>query len=396
MTREIETLTRLIQFDSQTETAGESEITRYLASYMSGMGLETHLQEVEPGRYNAVGVWKGTGGGPSLMFNGHVDTNPVTEGWTVDPWAGLHDHEFIYGLGVSNMKAGCAAYLCAVEQLMQDGVRPRGDVILTFVVGELQNGVGTHKLLQEGWRSDYFVNCEPTDLQALTLHAGAFNFDVELVGVTRHLSKREEAVDAIAAACTLIPRLNSMTFSGAANEEHESINRCNVGVIRGALSRAFKDWRPPQVADFVRLSGTARFAPSQTMQSVLDDLREVLNVLEREYPALRASVSRQEKVPGRPYFTAFEVDQGAAIVKYVNKAWGEVRGGDQPTGAIKPCCFFGSDASHLANSGIEGIVCGPGGKYNTMPDERVDIIDYMDAIRIYKRLVIEICSRDTE
>jgi acetylornithine deacetylase len=82
VTREIETLTRLIQFDSQTETAGESEITRYLASYMSGMGLETHLQEVEPGRYNAVGVWKGTGGGPSLMFNGHVDTNPVTEGWT--------------------------------------------------------------------------------------------------------------------------------------------------------------------------------------------------------------------------------------------------------------------------------------------------------------------------
>ena len=33
--------------------------------------------------------------------------------------------------------------------------------------------------------------------------------------------------------------------------------------------------------------------------------------------------------------------------------------------------------------GMEGIVCGPGGRYNTMPDERVDIPDFLDMIRIY-------------
>lgn len=38
-------------------------------------------------RSNAVCIFKGTGGGKSLIFNGHLDTNPVTEGWTVDPWA---------------------------------------------------------------------------------------------------------------------------------------------------------------------------------------------------------------------------------------------------------------------------------------------------------------------
>jgi acetylornithine deacetylase len=105
-------------------------------------------------------------------------------------------------------------------------------------------------MLRHGVRADYFINAEPTDLQALTMHAAAFTFIVELVGETRHLSKREEAVDAIMAACDLIPRLNDMTFAGAPSEEHRSINRCHVGVVHGALGKELAEWRPPQVADY--------------------------------------------------------------------------------------------------------------------------------------------------
>ena len=215
---------------------------------MEDFGLDARLQEVEPGRYQALGTLKGAGGGSSLLFNGHLDTNPVTEGWTVDPWGGVVDEDFIYGIGVSNMKAGDAASFCAVRALVDAGVKLKGDVVLTYVVGELQGGVGSVAAIESGVRADYFVNSEPTDLAALTMHAGAFVFEIELVGATRHLSKREEAVDAIAAACDLVPRINAMTFSGAANTEHESVNRANVGVVRGALSSDFHDWRPPQVA----------------------------------------------------------------------------------------------------------------------------------------------------
>ncbi len=41
---------------------------------------------------------------------------------------------------------------------------------------------------------------------------------------------------------------------------------------------------------------------------------------------------------------------------------------------------------------MEGIVCGPGGRYNTMPDERVDVPDYLDMIRIYMLTMLEICQ----
>src|SRR3546814_3135803 len=75
----------------------------------------------------------------SDLFNGHLDTNPVTEGWTVDPWAGKIDDQYIYGIGVSNMKAGDAAYFCALKTLIDAGVKLKGDVILTYVVGELRS-----------------------------------------------------------------------------------------------------------------------------------------------------------------------------------------------------------------------------------------------------------------
>jgi acetylornithine deacetylase len=360
---------------------------------MQALGLEAELQPVEGARVNAIGRWRGAGGGSSLLFNGHLDTNPVTEGWTVDPWGGVVDDKFIYGIGVSNMKAGDAASFCAVKTLVDAGVRLKGDVILTYVVGELQGGIGTLAAILQGVKADYFINSEPTDLAALTMHAAAFTFIIELTGITRHLSKREEAVDAIVAACDLIPRLNAMTFSGAKSAEHRSINRAHVGVVHGALSKELHEWRPPQVADFVRIKGSARYAPGQNEAEVLADMRRVLDELERRFPGLHATLTPEHAV-GRPMMPPFEVNRDSRIVTAVNAAYERVRGAKQPTGAITPPGYYGTDAGHLHKElGMDGIVCGPGGRYNTMPDERVDIPDYLDMVRIYIRTMLDICER---
>ncbi|HZS84949.1 MAG TPA: M20/M25/M40 family metallo-hydrolase [Stellaceae bacterium] len=392
--RSLDFLAQMIRFKSYSGTSGESELARFMVESMKASGIEAELQEVEDGRCNAIGRYKGSGGGRSLLFNGHIDTNPVTAGWTVDPWGGIYDKDFIYGIGVSNMKAGDAAYYCALRTLIENGVRLKGDVILTFVVGELQGGIGTIKAIESGIRADYFVNSEPTDLNGMTLHAGAFGFEIELIGVTRHLSKREEAVDAIMAACKLVPRIDAMVFSGSANEEHRSVNRAHIGVIRGSLSPEFHDWRPPQVADYVRLVGSARYAPSQSESGVMADLRRLLDQLEAEMPGLKCRVAR-EQGGKRPDMLPFEVDRGSAIVRAVGNAYRAVRGAEQPTGALKPYCYYGTDAAHLLHRAkMEGIVCGPGGRYNTMPDERVDVADYLDMIRIYMLTILEICGAD--
>ena len=385
-------LARMIRFQSYSGTPGEGELARFMVDAMKEIGLETFVQPVEGERVNAIGRWRGTGGGPSIMFNGHLDTNPVTEGWTVDPLGGAYDDRFVYGIGVSNMKASDAAAFCAVKTLIERGVRLRGDVVLTFVVGELQGGVGTVKAIDEGIRADYFINGEPTDLAGLTLHAGAFGWVIALTGATRHMSKREEAVDALAAAAALVPRINAMSWSGAMSAEHAVVNRAHVGVIRAGLSREMHEWRPPQVADFARLLGTARYSPSQSEASVMADLRRLLDGLEREHPGLSASLAMID-AGRRPTMLPFEVGKGARIVDVVSRAYRAVRGEAQRVGAIAPYCFYGSDASHLLHrAGMEGVVCGAGGRYNTMPDERVDVADYLDAIKIYMLAMIEIAE----
>jgi len=388
----LEFLAAMVRFKSYSGTSGENELARFMVEHMRELGLEARLQPVEAQRHNAIGTLKGAGGGRSLLFNGHMDTNPATEGWTVDPWGGLYDDQFIYGIGVSNMKSGDAAALMALKTLVSAGVRLKGDVILEYVVGELQGGIGTVTAIEAGVRADCFINMEPTDLNGLTLHAGSFNVEIELTGTTRHISKREEAVDAIAAACALVPRFNALTFSGAATLEHASVNRANIGVIRGALSPEFHDWRPPQVADFVRLAGTARYAPSQSEQSVLLDIRALLGDLEREFPGLRTKVVKQH-AGERPSMLPFEVAPDTPIVEAVSRAYETVRGEPQRLGPVRPYCFYGTDAAHLLHrAGMPGLVCGPGGRYNTMPDERVDVSDYLDAIRIYLLAVLDVCE----
>ncbi len=385
-------LAAMARHKSYTETPGERVLCEFMRDRMREIGLEADLTPVEKERVNAIGTWKGVGGGKSLLFNGHLDTNPATEGWTVDPWGGKVDDKFIYGIGVSNMKAGDAAYFCAVKTLIDAGVRLKGDVILTFVIGELQGGVGTLAAIRQGVRADYFVNSEPTDLQALTMHAEAFTFIIELQGITRHMSKREEAVDAIMAACQLVPELNAMTFSDAPDEEQRSINRVHVGVLRGGLGREFHEWRPPQVADVVRIKGSGRYGPDQTQDHALKDMRRVLDRLEQRFPGLKATVE-PEDAKGRPRMPAFRVDRGSRIVKAINAAYAQVRGVPQPTGAILPPGYYGTDAGHFYKElGMEGVVCGPGGRYNTMPDERVDIVDYLDMIRIYMLTILDICE----
>lgn len=391
-TEALDFLTEMIRFKSYSGTPGESECARFMVERMQAMGLDAATQHVEDERYNAVGTCKGTGGGKSLLFNGHMDTNPATDDWTVDPWGGLVDDDFIYGIGVSNMKSGDAAAFMALKTLIDAGVKLKGDVVLEYVVGELQGGVGTVKAIAEGVRADCFINMEPTDLNGLTLHAGSMHVEIELTGVTRHMSKREEAVDAVAAAAALVPRFNALTFSGAANDDHASVNRANIGVIRGSLTPEFHDWRPPQVGDFARLAGSVRYGPSQSEESVLVDLEALLAELRAEFPGLETRIGKQF-AGERPSMLPFEVAPDEPIVQAVGKAYERVRGEVQTQGPVKPYCFYGTDAAHLLHkAGMPGIVCGPGGRYNTMPDERVDIPDYLDMIRIYLLAILEICE----
>ncbi len=127
-------------------------------------------------------------------------------------------------------------------------------------------------------------------------------------------------------------------------------------------------------------------------EGAMDDLRQVLKAAEARHPGLQAVlIPRDEN--DRPSMPPFEVAKDARIVQTLNRAYDQVRGTTQPTGALAPAGFYGTDASHLLHrANMQGIVCGPGGRYNTMPDERVDIADYLDMIRINILTILDICE----
>lgn len=64
----------------------ETPIARWVASYVSTRGYDVELQEVERRWFQTVATLKGSGRGPSLMLNGHLDINPLDTGWTRDPF----------------------------------------------------------------------------------------------------------------------------------------------------------------------------------------------------------------------------------------------------------------------------------------------------------------------
>jgi acetylornithine deacetylase len=388
----ISLLQKMIQHKSY--SGDEGKLPHFLADYMRDMGLEVELQEVETNRYNVVGVLRGTGGGESVMYNGHIDTNPVGLGWTVDPLAGYVDDECIYGIGVSNMKASDAAFVAAVKSLVDANVKVKGDIIIGLVIGELQGGIGTLKLLDSGVKSDWFINGEPTDLSLMTLHAGAFEISIHVYGKSRHLSKAEEGVNAIEKATKVIERLRSLQFSGATKPEYAGLNRYNIGVIRGGLGNEYYEWRVPQLPDLCTVKVALRYAPSQTPESMIADVQAMLDQIAAEDPDFKAEI--EEHRPTSPHMGPFEVDHDEPVVQAVKEAHVQVTNNVPRVGDVAPYKYYGTDAAHLQRYGLKGIIYGCGGKYNTMPDERVELKDLKTCARVYALSLLELCNRESK
>ena len=107
----------------------ETPVARFLADFFRPRGYQVDLQEIEPGRLQTIATLKGTGGGASLMLNGHIDINALTLRWTRDPWTPTVEGDRLYGHGIQNMKGGLTSIIMAAEAIRRSGVRPAGDQV---------------------------------------------------------------------------------------------------------------------------------------------------------------------------------------------------------------------------------------------------------------------------
>ena len=162
----------------------EQKVARYLATFFRRRGYDVDLQEVEPGRYQTIATLKGSGGGKSLMLNGHIDIDPLAMGWKRDPWTPSWEGDRLYGGGAFNMKGGVASMISAAEAVRKSGVELKGDIVVACVVGELQGGVGTVHALESGVTADMAIVAEPFGSKTImTTHAGVIGMAINVLGI---------------------------------------------------------------------------------------------------------------------------------------------------------------------------------------------------------------------
>lgn len=201
--------------------------------------------DVDGERPFVVGAWRGTGGGKSLLLNGHIDTvgvpGTMINRWTTDPFKTVRKDGKLYGRGTSDMKAGVVAMLWAVKALQEAGVKLKGDVLVEVVPGEetMRHDIGTtgatNWFLERGFQIPFAIVTEPTHLEIHTHSVGLLDYVIEIEGKEIHGSMRnltqfpqrhgiphgaEVGVDAIAHMTQILLRLQDLERQWAMRWRH--------------------------------------------------------------------------------------------------------------------------------------------------------------------------------
>jgi acetylornithine deacetylase len=342
-------------------------------------GLETVLNY--RGRPNVVGRLKGTGGGRSLILNGHTDTvtiEPADE-WTRQPFGAEIADGRMYGRGTSDMKGGVAAALMALTYLKEAGISLAGDVIVQSVVNEEHAGNGTLDLVTRGWRADAAVVLEPTSNTVAVSHPGGLYWQIAVPGTqlspgARWRDGEQDGISAIEKVPAVIQALLAMEQTYNAQRDDDPLER---GRARFALviGRIIGGHYETVTAGEVIIKGSAYFSPYVgDVTAIMDAFRQSVETVNRNdpflsvHPAELAFLHHDDGV-----LQPSDIDVAGAMANVLKR-----RGGD---GEIKPgpfCC----DMRHLVNrGGIPSIIFGPGTLTQAhKPDEYIAIADYLAAI----------------
>ena len=381
----------------------ETPVATFLANFFGHRGYKVDLQEVEPGRFQTIATLEGTGGGPSLMLNGHTDINSLTRRWRRDPWTPSVEGDRLYGHGVQNMKGGLASIIMAAEAVRRSGVRLKGDLVVACVVGETQGGEGTHFLMSSGLRTDMAVVAEPFGVGNLvTVHAGIVPLAIHTYGVTGHIRQLEGTVNAVEKMTGVIDALRRVAFTYQPREDMPDLPRLNVGSVIGGLGQDYVLVEPPYIPDLCTIIVDVHFVPGQTVEGIVADIRRVLDPLQAEDPELsyQIEIPPPESFKGRRRLVMdpLDVPQDAEIVQAVVRSHRAVTGEPpKAIGAVLPYSYTANDTCHLWNAGIPCLLYGPavvrGG--DGEDDSCVIISEMVQCTKVLALTALDVCKTES-
>jgi len=370
-------LTDLVSIDSTNpdlipNAAGEAEIARYAAGWLERAGLEVQLVEAAPGRPNVVAVARGTGGGRTLLLNGHMDT--VGVGGMKKAHEPVVSDGRLYGRGAYDMKGGLAACMVAIAQARKQHLR--GDVILTAVVDEEYASIGTAEIAQRV-HADAAIVAEFTELQLILAHKGFIWFDIESIGRAAHGSRPDLGVDAIAHMGRVLVELEQLDQTLRLGPSHPLLGS---GSVHASLIRGGRELS--SYPEHCTLSIERRTLPGESPEAMEAEISGILRQLESGDPSFKAVLRRGiDRSP-------LETPEESAIARAVQAAATKVLGHPAPIAGVP----FWTDAAILASAGIPSLLFGPAGAGAHADEEWVDLSSAEACAEVYLAAALDFCQ----
>lgn len=354
--------------------AGEGLAAGFCAAWLAERGFEVRRLEETPGRPSVVGTIHGTGGGRSLMLNGHIDTvsTATYDGAALEPRI---DGDRMYGRGTFDMKSGIAAMLVAAARATAGGPL-RGDVVVACVADEEHASIGTEEVLRHV-RTDTAIVTEPSGLDVTIAHKGFAWFDIEVAGAGAHGSRPDLGVDAIAKAGHLLVAIDALADRLAAGPAHPLVG---PGSLHASLISGGDE--ASTYPSSCRITVERRTIPGDTAESVAAELQGLIDETRSHVKGFDA------RLTGGLVRESFSTDPESPLVR---AAIGQVerRMGHPPS--LRGEAYW-ADTALLAAAGIETLILGAAGGGAHAAIEWIEIPSVLALTDVLTGVVTDICG----
>jgi len=380
----------------------------YLGNRLAKRGFQVEYVRAEgtPGdtdaypRINVIARHEGSGKGPCVHFNGHLDVVQTGAGWTEDPFAANVRDGRIYGRGACDMKGGLASAVIAVEALLDSGLKLPGAIEISGTVDEESGGFGGVAYLAErGWfskpRVDHVIIPEPLSVDRVCIgHRGVWWAEIETHGRIAHGSMPFLGDSAIRHMSAVLGKFESELYPALATRyskmpvvpEGAKQSTLNINSIHGGEREGFSGLPSPCVADSCRMVIDRRFLIEESLPVVKSEVKNLLDRISTERPEFRYSIRDMFSV--EPTMADRNGPVTTALVSAIERLLGK------PAGII---CSPGTyDQKHVDRIGRlkECVAYGPGiVDLAHQPNEWVGIADMVEAAKIMAVATIDLLTR---
>jgi succinyl-diaminopimelate desuccinylase len=369
-----ELLKKLIRAETTAEK-GELSAAQIISDELKEHGIVGRIDTWDGTRANFIAEIKSGVSKSALLFACHLDVVGAEEdSWQREPFSGAESEGKIYGRGSTDMKGAIAAVVTAIGQIVNSGVKLKGDIILFGAAGEETDSCGAKRLVgnlrEKLSELAGVVITEPTDFEVIGGHRGLLWVKVTTRGKSCHGSTPELGVNAIASMKMVLDELENYKIQV---EPHPLLGECTQSINTIAGGKTIN-----VVPDECNIGIDIRTLPGQNHQDIIADLEKIFAKLKRENPQFEAEVSVLRYVP------ALEGDWSCDFVKDFCSAVGREE--------VKAAGFT-TDGPYFAALGVPVVIFGPGKPdLCHKPDEYIEIADVEKAVEYYKNIILKFLS----